>query len=61
MQKIVLNVDDSVYLKMNCLCLQHEKSLSDILTDIFESDEKAQSLYDTIYQEEFNKITREEI
>ena len=58
MRKIVLQVKDSTYDKLICLALSHEKSLSQIIVDLFDKDLKAQNLHSEMYQEAFEKLTQ---
>lgn len=60
MRRIVLEVKESLYDRLVCLALSQEKSFSQLVLDLFEHDKKAKSLYDEMYQEEFEKLIREE-
>lgn len=60
MRKIVLEIKDSLYDKLICLALSQEKSLSQLVIDLFDRDLKAQTIHDEMYQISFEKLTKEE-
>lgn len=60
MRKIVLEVKESLYDKLICLALSNEKSISQIVLELFDKDLKAQTLHDEMYQVAFEKLTQEE-
>lgn len=61
MRKIVLEVKESLYDRLVCLALSKEKSFSQLVLELFEQDSKASRLYDEMYQDEFEKLIREEV
>lgn len=61
MRKIVLEVKESLYDKLVSLALSHEKSFSQLVSDLFETDKRAKEIYDEMYQSEFEKLIREEV
>ncbi len=60
MRKIVLEVKESLYDRLICLALSNEKSISQMILELFDKDEKAQTLHDEMYQVAFEKLTQEE-
>lgn len=60
MRKIVLEVKESLYDRLICLALSHEKSISQLILELFDKDLKAQTLHDEMYQVAFEKLTQEE-
>lgn len=61
MRKIVLEIKESLYDRLVCLALSQEKGFSQLVSDLFEKDKKAQQLYDEMIQKEFEQLTREEV
>lgn len=60
MRKIVLEVKESLYDRLVCLALSNEKSISQLILELFDKDIKAQTLHDEMYQVAFENLTKEE-
>jgi hypothetical protein len=56
MRKLILQLDEPIFDKLQALVLANQKSFSRIVTEIFEQSKEAQEIYDQMINQEYEKI-----